>query len=847
MRAHVRYACAIAAVPAAILLRFALQPLIGSGTPYVALFPVTVAVALIAGMGPAIVTGVLGSIATDYFFIEPLYSIDLDVVGLSRMAVLTLTSAFVGYFGEVLRAARAKAERQALELRESEQRLSTVFRASPTGIFITRLADGLFLDVNDAYLQITGYSADEVIGHTSPELNIWVDPEDHERIVNLLRGQGRIENSETRFHRKNGEIVDLLYSALPLERGGEPCILGALTNITERKRMEEELRKSREELEIHVQERTRELAAEIAERKKAEESLRSASLYARGLLEASLDPLVTISPEGKITDVNKATELATGLSRDALVGSDFSTYFNDPQKARAGYRRVLSEGLVRDYPLTVRHVSGRTMDVLYNATVYRNQAGQLEGVFAAARDITDRKAAEERQRVTTSLLQLFARKTSRKEYLDAVVQVIRTWSGCTCVGVRLKDDEGNLRYESSVGLDREFLAKENALRIGQDSCLCVRAVLQQPQEQDKDLLTPGGSFCCNDSPAFLEGLAEQERKDYRGHCMKRGLRSIALVPVRYHDETLGVIHLADHQTGMASTAKIRFIETTVSPLIGEAVHRFNAEAELEEYRQHLEELVEQRTGELEEANRQLQSEMAHRQQIADDLARSNKDLEQFAYVASHDLQEPLRAVSGFVGLLRLQLQGSLDAKKTEYMNFAVDGVARMQTLINGLLEYSRVGIRGGPSEATDSRAALDHALLGLQTSIEESAARVTADPLPTVHIDPVQMVQLLQNLIGNAIKFRGKRSPEIHIAATRELKAWQFAVTDNGIGIEPQYAERIFLIFQRLHTRREYPGTGIGLAICKKIVERHGGRIWVESTPGRGSTFYFTVPDTGEA
>jgi PAS domain S-box-containing protein len=417
----------------------------------------------------------------------------------------------------------------------------------------------------------------------------------------------------------------------------------------ERMRVEEALRKSRDELEIRVKERTADLdeavtdlQRQVEQRIKAEEAFRSASLYARGLLEASLDPLVTISPEGKITDVNKATEAVTGIPRERLIGSDFSNYFTEPDKARAGYKSVLSEGLVIDYPLTIRHTSGRTTDVLYNATIYKNQAGQIEGVFAAARDITEKKATE---------------------------------------------------------------------------------------------------------------------------------------------------------------------------------------AELEKYRLHLEDLVKSRT---------------------EELVRSNKDLEQFAYVASHDLQEPLRAVAGFIELLRRSLEKHLNEKTNEYMNYSIDGAKRMQSLINGLLEYSRVGTQGKIPKETDSRAALDAAIKRLEASIEETGAEITAEDLPTVYFDNVQMSQLFQNLIGNAIKFRSDQVPRIHINAVRKGGEWQFAVTDNGIGIDAQYTDKIFMIFQRLHSREQYPGTGIGLSICKKIVERHNGKIWVESTPGRGSTFYFTVPDKGE-
>jgi PAS domain S-box-containing protein len=388
-----------------------------------------------------------------------------------------------------------------------------------------------------------------------------------------------------------------------------------------------------------------EVDVDITERRRMEEQLRAASLYARTLLEASLDPLITISPDGTITDVNRATEIVTGIAREELIGSRFSSHFTESQKAEEGYRKVLAEGLVQDYPLTIRDVSGSLTDVLFNATVYRNEAGEVEGVFAAARDVTARKRAE---------------------------------------------------------------------------------------------------------------------------------------------------------------------------------------AELSRYRDHLEDLVRQRTGELETATAEL--------------ARSNRELEQFAYVASHDLQEPLRAVTGYLGLLRKQLGDKLNEKAQHQIAGAVEGSERMNRLITDLLALSRVGTRNHAFEPVALDTALDHALDSLNPGIGESGARIVRDPLPTLPVDAGQIAQVFQNLIGNAIKFRGERPPEIHIGARQGEGEWIFAVRDNGIGIEPQYFERVFLIFQRLHTRAHYPGTGIGLAICKKIVERHGGRIWVESQPGLGSTFYFALP-----
>jgi len=231
------------------------------------------------------------------------------------------------------------------------------------------------------------------------------------------------------------------------------------------------------------------------------------------------------------------------------------------------------------------------------------------------------------------------------------------------------------------------------------------------------------------------------------------------------------------------------------------------------------------------------------QLTAEEVKRSNRDLEQFAYIASHDLQEPLRAVGGYVKLLERRFPQNMDPKALEYIHGAADGAERMERLISDLLAYSRVGTRGEIFSPADLDAILNEAMRNLQNSIGSTGAKITRGAMPALAVDATQMMQVFQNLIGNAIKFRGERPPEIHVGAEKQPGRWVFSVRDNGIGIEPQYFERIFQIFQRLHTRRHYSGTGIGLAICKRIVERHDGAIWVESEPGQGSTFFFSLPD----
>lgn len=322
---------------------------------------------------------------------------------------------------------------------------------------------------------------------------------------------------------------------------------------------------------------------------------------------------------------------------------------------------------------------------------------------------------------------------------------------------------------------------------------------------------------------------------WRVEALKRGYASSIAIPLIAEDQTLGAIMMYAVEPDAFDTQEVTLLKEMadniaycISSIRVRAEHK-RTDEELKKYREHLEVIVEKRTEEL--------------KKMSEELRRSNEDLQQFAYVASHDLQEPLRGVASFTKLLEKRYKGKLDEKADEFIDYIIDGASRMQMLIKDLLEYSQVSAQGITFRPVNCSVALEQAIYNLRSAIEESGAEVTYDLLPTVIGEEAQLSRLFQNLIGNALKFRNQEPLKIHISAHREEDEWIFLIRDTGIGIDPKQADRIFVIFQRLHTREKYSGTGIGLAICKKIVERHGGRIWVESEPGKGSTFYFTIPE----
>jgi PAS domain S-box-containing protein len=595
----------------------------------------------------------------------------------------------------------------------------------------------------------------------------------------------------------------------------------------------------------------RQLNAELEQRvmERTAEARDNEARY-RSLVTASAQIIWRTNAQGEVVDDLPTWRAFTGQSYEEAKGWGWASALHpdDLERTHTVWRHSVTTRTLYEIEYRVRRHDGEYRSFAVRGVPISEQDGSIREWIGACTDITERKTAQARRETTRALLALFARKSSSQEYLAGVVEVVRAWADCQCLGIRVLDENGGIPYGASAGFDAEFLRLENRLSLKTDNCCCIRAISQAIEEPDRALLTPGGSMRCDNTAEFVRQLSPPQQARYRGNCVSAGFASVAVIPIRYRERTLGALHLADRRPARFPLASVEFLEY-MTPLIGEALQRFRTEAELAKHRGHLEVLVQQRTRELETANEQLRKVIAQREvaeetllRTAEELKRSNLDLEQFAYVASHDLQEPLRAVAGYVRLLEHRFPEKVDTKTREYIAGAAEGATRMEQLITDLLTYARLGLAGRTFKPANLGTPLEAALRNLQFSIRAASAAVTSDPLPTLPVDESQIVELFQNLIGNALKFRGEHPPQIHIGARPEAGRWVLWVQDDGIGMEAQYFQRIFQVFQRLHTRNKYPGTGIGLAICKKIVERHGGTIWVESQPGQGSTFFFSIP-----
>ena len=657
----------------------------------------------------------------------------------------------------------------------------------------------------------------------------------------------------------------------------------------------ESRRRAIEQAQDELRQRVQDLADEVAERKRTEAELRRSRQELADFLENASIGLHWVGPDGDVMWANRFELDMLGYTKDEYIGRHIAEFHMDEPVIADILQRLGRNEVLCNYEARLRCKDGSVKHVLINSNVYWDD-GKFLHTRCFTRDVTERKRAEEALRASE------ARERARAAELSSIMEAVpaavfiahdpdsrhisanragsellRIAPGTNASksappgeapanfkvqangrelaphelpvqraareGVAIENFEEELVFDD--GTRRHLLGNAVPLR-GEDGRVrgAVAAFVditarKRAEEQFRLAVesAPNGMLIVDTHGTMvlvnrqLEAMFGYRREELVG----RSIEMLVAEPVRAGHPRLRATFFNDPQVRAMGGGRDLYgrhkdgrpvpIEIGLNPFVThdgtfclasiiDITARKRAEHDLKRHTEELE--------------------------------RSNRELGQFAYVASHDLQEPLRAVSGCVQLLQQRYHGKLDARADDLISHAVGGASRMQTLINDLLVYSRVGTRGHAFEKCDCLEPLKEALANLEVTLQESQALVTHDPLPTISGDPTQLTQLFQNLIGNALKFRGNDRPQVHIGAERKSSGHLFYVRDNGIGIEPQYFERVFGVFQRLHSRREYPGNGIGLAICRKIVERHHGRMWVESTPGRGSTFYFTLP-LGEA
>jgi PAS domain S-box-containing protein len=616
------------------------------------------------------------------------------------------------------------------------------------------------------------------------------------------------------------------------------------------------------------------------------ESMESGARY-RGLLEAAPDAMVVVNQAGEIVLLNVQAEKQFGYRRDELVGQKVKNIIPQGFAERLvadGLRSVedaLAQQIGTGIELVARRKNGSEFPIELMLSPLVSAEGTL--VTAAIRDISVRKKAE------THLAQMEGRYRGLLEAAPDAMVVVNHAGEIVLLNVQAEKQFGYRRDELLGQKVKNIIPEGFAERLIADGLRSVEDALAQQIGTGIELVARRKNGSEFPIELMLSPLASAEgtlvtaairdisvRKKAETHLAQmegryRGLLEAApdaMVVVNQAGEIVLLNVQAEIQFGYRRDEllgqkvkniipegfaerliadRLRSAEDALAQQIGTGIElvarrrngsEFPIELMLSPLASAEGTLV---TAAIRDISVRKQAEV-HLVAKVDELNRSNEELGQFAYIASHDLQEPLRMVASYTALLAKRYKGKLDGDADEFIAFAVDGASRMQRLIQDLLAYSRVGSKGTDLLSTSSEAALQQALQNLRGAIEESGALVTYDALPEVLADDMQLIQLFQNLVGNAIKYRREGIPNVHVAAVQNGgKKWLFSVQDNGLGIESQYYDRIFGMFQRLHKREEFAGTGIGLAICKKIVERHGGSISVESQPGHGSTFRFPL------
>lgn len=565
---------------------------------------------------------------------------------------------------------------------------------------------GKITDVNEATARITGVSREKLIG--SDLVSYFTDPEEAKQGNAQVFKEGFVRDYQLTVRHVSGTLTDVLYNA-SVYKDESDNVLGAITAVHD-----------------------------ITDRKKVDEKLHENSAYARSLIEVSLDPLFIISPDGKITGVNHATEKVTGVTREWLIDTDFSTYFTEPRKAREGYRRVLKEGEVRDYPLAIHHASGNVTDVSFNASVSKDAAGEVHGIFAVARDVTE-----------TRRLSRYARSLIEAS-LDPLVTI-------SPEGKIMDVNEATIKV---TGIVREKLIDTDFLDY-----------FTSPKEAREGY-----------EKVFKEGSVIDYPLTIRSQSGQ--MTDVLFNASVYKDDkgsVLGVVAAARDNT------------------------RVKKESE--------------------------------------DIALASKEMEAFSGSASHDLRAPLRIIDGYAQLLFDDYSDKLDAEGKQIIANIRIGSARMKKLIEDLLEFSRLGQQEIHKEYVPMGVMAKELAEELRLAATGREIEFRFQELPDARADKDTIRQVWMNLFTNAIKYTGKKERAvIDVGSTTEADTIVYFVKDNGAGFDMKYIKKLFGVFQRLHSIEEFEGTGVGLANIKRIVERHGGIAWAEGKVGEGATFFFSLP-----
>jgi PAS domain S-box-containing protein len=685
----------------------------------------------------------------------------------------------------ILFSAQADAQEQLLyavgkditDRREAEERFSTAFESSAIGMSMTG-TDGRFLRVNRALCEMTGYSTEELTGRAVRDITHPDDVDDSiDAIRRMARGEIDAWRAEKRYLRRDGSHLWISLSTSVVP-GFRDAPLYFMSQMED-----------------------------ISERRRVQQELHDAARRFETVTESVNDAIVSTEEDGRVAFWNDGARSMFGYEPEDILGKELTTLM--PQRFHDDHRK----GFARYLETGQAHVIGRTLELVglhsdgtefpLELSLGEWRRGEGRAFTGVIRDLSERKRTERYLAAQFSVASVLAESPSIEDAAPRFLAGIGESMGWQFGGLWTPDpDDRHLRCRA---VWHEADAQVEPFR---------QATMELSLARGKGL--PGRVWESGE-PVWIRDAGSELNFPRADAAMRSGLHGGIGLPLLSGGEIVGAVDFFSPHIQEPDPALIDLMGT-IGAQLGGFVQRKDAEAE-------------------------LAATAAELRTRATELERSNADLEQFAYVASHDLSEPLRMVSGFSQLLQKRYGGKLDAEADEFIGYTVDGVNRMQTLIDDLLAFSRVGRGDREMTEVDAGAVARRALESLSAPVAETQAEVAIGELPTVRGEERELGQLFQNLISNALKFHGDDPPRVRVAAEVEPggREWAFAVADNGIGIESHHAERIFKMFQRLHGRDAYPGTGIGLAICKKIVEHHGGRLWVEPSPEGGSVFKFTL------